>query len=406
MVHQKRIDMLAAKLAVRLPFIATLFSGMKRSIEPVGTACVKGMHVKFDPDFMDRRGDEELLFVCAHEALHTAFLHSYRVGGRDPGVWNKAADAVINRELVSTGMAMPKYTQADIDADPMSAALMGVKVGDKLGVLEPWVTADMETETVYQKMMEEQEKDKKKQDGKGQPGPGKPDPKGGWGESGDLEADDGAEGTEDSEAEVKVMVAQAARTAFASGDKSEMIQRILGAVKQSDIDWKEETRSMLSDSSRDDYSYRRFSRRFLWQDTYLPSMYSEELGVLGVGIDTSGSMTENQLAQIQAELRMIIEDCAPSKTIVVYCDSRINRTDVFMKGEELSLQMCGGGGTDMRKITNYFEGVEDRLAGVIIFSDLETPFPTIEPPYQLLWGAVGASRNARAPVGRTVEVRV
>ena len=383
-MHQQRIDLMASKLAVRLPFIATIFSGMKRSIESVGTACVKGTHVKFDPDFMDKRDDEELLFICAHEALHTAFLHSYRLGGRDPALWNMAADAVINRELISTGMVMPKYAKGEA----------GGKEGEKLGVLLPWVTAEMETETVYQRLLQEQEEK------------GGESKNGGWGDSGDLEADDGADGTEDSEAEVKVMVAQAARTAFASGDKSAMIQRILGAVKQSDNDWKEETRSMLSDSSRDDYSYRRFSRRFIGDGLYLPSLYSESLGVLGVGIDTSGSMTERQLSVIQAELRTIIEDCAPSKVIVVYCDSKINRVDTFAAGEELNLQMCGGGGTDMRKITSYFDGVEERLAGVIIFSDLETPFPAVEPDYQLLWGAVGASRNARAPVGRTVEVRV
>lgn len=385
MTHQQRIDIMAAKLAVRLPFIATIFSGMTRSIAPVGTACVKGMNVRFDPDFMDRRSDEELLFVCAHEALHTAFMHSYRVGDRDPALWNVAADAVINLELVSSGLSMPVLNGTDVNAG------MGDKVGGHLGVLLPWVTEDMDTETVYRWLMQDS------------PAAGG---KGGWGDSGDLEADDGAAGTEDSEAEVKVMVSQAARTAFAAGDKSAMIQRILGVVKQSAVDWKDELRSMLSGASRDDYSYRRFNRRFIGGGVYLPALHSESLGILGVGVDTSGSMTERQLSQIQAELRTIIEDCAPEKTIVVYCDSGINKVDTFLAGEELSLQMHGGGGTDMRKITDYFGGVDERLAGVVIFSDLETPFPTVEPEYQLLWGAVSARSGTRAPVGRTVEVRV
>lgn len=381
MTHQHRLDTASAKLAVRLPFIATLFSGMKRTIdETVGSACVKGMHVRFAPAFLDVLGDEELMFVCAHESLHTAFLHSYRIGGRVGDVWNEAADAVINLALSLTNLSMPK--QPD---------------GTPLGVMLPWVTHEMDTETVYQHLMKE------KKDGGGK---GKPDPKGGWGQTGDLEAADGAEGTEDSEAEVKVMVSQAARTAFASGDKSELMQRILGVVKQSEIDWKDELRSMLTDASRNDYSYRRYSRRFIGQGLYLPSLYSEDLGTLGVGIDTSGSMTDEQLAQIQAEMRTIIEDCVPSCTIVVYCDLNINRVEHFFKGEELKLTMCGGGGTDMRKITNYFDAVETPLAGVIIFTDLYTPFPEHEPVYPLLWGAVGASKDAMPPVGRKIEVRV
>lgn len=387
MSHQQRIDTTAAKLAVRLPFIATLFSGMKRTIDDdIPTAGVKGMHVRFNPDFMDSLGDEELLFVCAHEALHTAFLHSYRIGERDHELWNTAADAVINRELKATGLTMPTYTKANLPP--------GGKVGDIRGVLFPWVTLEMDTETVYKRLMEQAEES------------GKPQGKGGWGGSGDLEADDGAEGTEDSEAEVRVLVSQAARTAFASGDKSALIQTILGVVKQSNVDWRDELRTMLTDPARNDYSYRRFSRRFIGQGLYLPSLYSEDLGVLGVGIDTSGSMTQAQLNQIQAELRVIIEDCSPEKTIVVYCDSRINSTATFNKGDELVLKMQGGGGTDMRKITSYFEDSEERLAGVVIFSDLETPFPTQEPSYPLLWGAVGAMQGAYAPVGRTVEIRV
>lgn len=401
MNHQQRIELTASKLAVRLPFIATLFSGMKREIAHVGTACVKGMHVKFDPDFMDCRDNEELLFVAAHEALHPAFLHSYRLDGRDPELWNVAGDAVINLELAAAGLIMPKWNEKDFDRYP--EARKEYKVGDKMGVLLPWVKPEMDTETVYKRLLQEREQEKK--EGKGGKGD-KDGRKGGWGNQGDLEQADGSEETADSEAEVKVLVSQAARTAFASGDKSELIKKIIGVVKQADVDWKEEMRAMLQDSSRDDYSYRRFSKRFICQDLYMPSLYSECMGTLGVGVDTSGSMTQRQLDQIQAELRVIVEDCAPQRVIVVYCDSRINSVETFEKGDELVLKMQGGGGTDMRKIIDYFSGVEERLAGVVIFSDLYTPFPKDEPEYPLLWGAVGAERGAQAPVGKTVEVRV
>lgn len=415
---KRRVDIAAAKLAIRIPFIATIFSGMRRDVEvDLDTACVRGMHVRFGAKFVGTLNDEELIFVGAHEAYHTALLHSYRVEDRDPYIWNQAGDAIINAELVEAGLTMPVWDKLKLDAYPESV-LMGKVAGDNFGVLLDWVKPTDNTEEVYQKMMKEQEEKKgKKKKGKGQGTPGKDgDPggdgdeeegdKGGWANKGDLEKDDGKEGTGESEAEVKVLVTQAARTAFASGDKSAMIKRILGVVAQSEIDWKDETRSMLADPARNDYSYRRFSRRFISQGVYLPSLYSEEMGVLGVGIDTSGSMTAQQLAQIQAELRTIIEDCAPSRVIVVYCDSSINRVDVFNKGEELELEMCGGGGTDMRLIVNYFDECEEKLAGVIIFTDLETPFPTQEPDYPFLWGAVGARRGIKAPVGRVVEVRV
>ena len=415
---ERRVNIAAAQLAIRIPFIATLFSGMRREIDPeVPTACVRGMHVRFGPKFVGTLTAEELVFVAAHEAYHTALLHSYRVEDRDPWLWNHAGDAVINAELILAGLTFPRYDKLKLNAYP-EAAQMGAKVGDPYGVLLDWVKPEANSEEVYQKLLKEEEgksKKKGKPKGGGQPckdgepgeGDGDPDdPRGGWGNKGDLEKDDGKEGNGESEAEVKVLVTQAARTAFASGDKSAMIKRILGVVGQSEIDWKDETRSMLADPARNDYSYRRFSKRFLYSGTYLPSLFSEEMGVLGVGIDTSGSMTARQLAQIQAEMRVIIEDCAPSKVIVVYCDAAINRVDTFNKGEELVLEMCGGGGTDMRLITKYFDECGEKLAGVIIFSDLETPFPKNEPDYPFLWGAVGARAGVKAPVGRVVEVRV
>jgi len=44
--------------------------------------------------------EEEWRFVLAHEMLHAALRHGDRVGGRDPYLWNVAADYVINGWLV------------------------------------------------------------------------------------------------------------------------------------------------------------------------------------------------------------------------------------------------------------------------------------------------------------------
>ena len=50
----------------------------------------------------------EWRFVMAHEMLHAALRHGERVGGRDPYLWNVAADLVINGWLLEMGVgAMP-----------------------------------------------------------------------------------------------------------------------------------------------------------------------------------------------------------------------------------------------------------------------------------------------------------
>jgi predicted metal-dependent peptidase len=46
----------------------------------------------------------EWRFVMAHEMLHAALRHGERVGGRDPYLWNVAADLVINGWLLEMGV--------------------------------------------------------------------------------------------------------------------------------------------------------------------------------------------------------------------------------------------------------------------------------------------------------------
>ena len=94
----------------------------------------------------------EWRFVMAHEMLHAALRHGERVGGRDPYLWNVAADLVINGWLLEMGVgSMPDGALHDPVLKGMSAeevydrittdlrryrklaTLRGVGLGDVLG---------------------------------------------------------------------------------------------------------------------------------------------------------------------------------------------------------------------------------------------------------------------------------
>ncbi|MFI5728605.1 hypothetical protein ACIA49_00695 [Kribbella sp. NPDC051587] len=64
----------------------------------------------------------EWRFVMAHEMLHAALRHGERVGGRDPYLWNIAADLVINGWLLEMGVGtMPDGALHDPVLKGMSA---------------------------------------------------------------------------------------------------------------------------------------------------------------------------------------------------------------------------------------------------------------------------------------------
>lgn len=59
----------------------------------------------FNPTF--HFSDAEWLFVYAHELLHVALFHHSRARGRDPLLWNFAADFVVNAWLLEMGVGSP-----------------------------------------------------------------------------------------------------------------------------------------------------------------------------------------------------------------------------------------------------------------------------------------------------------
>ncbi|WP_350277737.1 hypothetical protein [Kribbella sp. HUAS MG21] len=78
---------------------------------------------------LTRLTQSEWRFVMAHEMLHAALRHAERVGGRDPYLWNVAADLVINGWLLEMGVGtMPDGALHD----PVLKGLSAEEVYDRI----------------------------------------------------------------------------------------------------------------------------------------------------------------------------------------------------------------------------------------------------------------------------------
>lgn len=312
-IHENRLSIAYSKLSLREPFIAAVMTRIKREIsDEVPTAATDGTRVIYNPDFMDKCSDEELFGLALHESLHIILMHMWRRGERDPKLWNFANDAIINAYIRSKQYQLPEG---------------GVFVG--------WVRDSMDSEYVYKRMQKDQDEDQQ-QSGSG----------GGGGEEGDSDAQAGGfDGTGDlmdapSDAtmtDLEATIQASAEMAKACGQGSALIDNILKGTGKSRVDWRNEMRAMLTSASNDDYTYRRPSRRFIAQGTYLPSLYSEGLGPVLIAIDSSASMSERELCQIASETQQIFEDLNPAFVRVVYCDTQIQRSQDFQQGDDVEL---------------------------------------------------------------------
>lgn len=385
-----RLETAYSKLGLREPFIAAVMTRIKREVSnEVSTAATDGTRVIYNPDFIEKQNNEELFGLVLHESMHVILMHMWRRDGRDPDLWNYANDAIINAYIRKRGYSLPDG-----------------------GVFVSWVQDSHSSEYVYRKLKQEQDKQdnnsgsagKGEGEGEGSGGDGKPKPQraGGFDGKGDL-IDAPNEATKN---DLEATIMASAEMAKACGDNSGLVNSILKRAGKSSVDWRTELRAMLTASSSSDYSYRRPSRRFIAQGLYMPSLYNEGLGPVVIAVDSSASMTQQELSQIAEETQQIIEDLRPEFVRVVYCDTSIKNTQDFQQGDDIDLECVGGGGTSFKPVFDYVSMEMPNAVGVVYFTDMEGNLEECtEPHCPVIWANTGKQVN-QVPFGVVTDVRL
>lgn len=128
------IEQIKKKVLLKYPFFARALPGVKIiESDKISTLCTDGGSIFYNAEFLEGLDSSQQMFAFAHEICHIAFNHILRAENRDRQTWNIATDAVINQILKKDGLKMPGE---GIDFD--------------------WAK-DMDAESVYQKLIEEQE---------------------------------------------------------------------------------------------------------------------------------------------------------------------------------------------------------------------------------------------------------
>ncbi|MBS0454015.1 MAG: hypothetical protein JSS14_22155 [Proteobacteria bacterium] len=326
------------------------------------TLAVNGKEVFYDPDFILTLTAPLAKAALAHEVMHCVFEHIGRRGERNPMKWNKAGDYVINQVLKDSGFELGE------------------------GWLFEPAFNNMTADHIYNLLDDDQ-------DG------------GGGGGSGDPLCDimDGDPGDmAQQEVEWKVATVQAAQAAKMQGNLPASMKRFVEDLTAPQVNWREQLQRFVTQISKNDYSWMRPNKRFLERGFYLPTLYSESMGTMFIGIDTSGSIDQPTLNAFGAEIKAIHAAVRPERLVVAYCDAAINHVDEFGPNDELHFDMHGGGGTDMRKLFEYVEENALNPECMAVLTDLYTPFPDhIDHP--TLWVA---TTDGTAPVGETIRIKV
>jgi len=366
-----------AKMLLTQVFFATLVMSTPMVVDTtLPTAATDMLTIFYNPAFIEGLTLPQVMFVLAHEVMHIVFKHGLRRGSRNPQLWNIACDYAINLILHEAGFEVIQGCLFDPRFKGMSA------------------------EQVYDMLKQEMDKEnkKRKQNGEGKAGPGDlHQDTSGMGEDVREPANIDAEARAKAEQQIQQKVAQAANMARMAGKMPAGVARLVDEILNPTVPWQDLLREYMTRVTKDNESWSRRNRRFT--DVYLPSRHSQRMGEIVVIGDTSGSITNQELARIASEVAAISEAVNPERIRLVWADTEVAGEQEFEAGDIIKADPKGGGGTDMRVPLQHIDQYQPEIA--VLVTDGYTPWPNVEPEYPLI---VVCTTKVDVPIGQVVRI--
>jgi len=163
-------------------------------------------------------------------------------------------------------------------------------------------------------------------------------------------------------------------------------------------------RAVAEVSGAVDYSYRRPSRRAaVAGDVVLPAL-RRPVPEVAVVCDTSGSMTEDLLAEALAEVEGLMRALGMARQVrVLACDTAVGPAQRVNSARQV--QLVGGGGTNMGTGIAAAAALRPRPAVTVVLTDGYTPWPARAPKgMRVVIGLLGSGAPDAPAWARSVRV--
>lgn len=396
-----------ANLILDQPFFGALALRIKTKEDATcKTMWTDGSTGGYNPEYINGLPMEELKAAMCIQLLRLAAQHHCRRGERQQGTWDRAGEFTVTPILKNAKndkgkniFSLPKdalYSQQYDNKEAEAVYTMLKEIEDK---------SQPPQSQPQQQPGPGQGSGKGKGKGKPQPGndpgQGPPQPSPAGGEVRDIPGQDGQAATdaqkEQGKQDWKIAAQQAAQAAKSCGNLPGDVLRLVEDLLEPQVDWKEALRQFVDRISRNDYSWRRPNSRYMSQGVILPTLYNQELPPLVIGVDTSGSINQDELKQFAGEIDDILNQY-PTTLTVIYCDTSVAGVETFTAEDRpIRLEAKGGGGTKFAPVFEHVKSFDDPPACLVYLTDMECrkkDFGT-EPDYPVLW--VNTGNRAEAP---------
>lgn len=360
--------------------------------------------VYYNKKFIDSVSDNDLLFIFYHEILHLVFQHFWRIQGRNPYVWNLAADLKINYclsyvpdlRVPESAVTVFNFENKIDDVESKTTEQIYdelIKTFPMIQNIEVSIGADG---TIKIKGLQEKQASKLTNQIK---------------EILERSIYDIVEGIKemkegkvDSNKCLKDWIGRVeAAKSIKKGNFSTGMEREFKALDYPEIPWSRVLRQRFLKTQLT-RNWKRISKRYL--PDYFPGLVKRKNLKAICAIDTSGSMTDEDLTKAISEIYSLAGSFKTFNFGIVFNDLKVwDYVEVTDKNKSRirNLKPKGGGGTDFRPVFELIkEKFKDKIDSLIFFTDGYGDFPKTKPSYSTYW--VTRSSDVEWPFGTVLRL--
>jgi predicted metal-dependent peptidase len=382
----------------------------------------------FNRRWVNHYRKKDAIFSMAHEVMHLVQrFFDRKPPGANHMLWNLAADYVLEVNLIDMGFEQSKNS---LRKTTPTVQAMVREVGETVPAVYRHLLEEMDDQTdckackaEAKKLKEQSEKNKK--EGQRQnaemngnepdEGEGESDSEGDSGESSAGGPGDGPEHTCGKQGAPCCSGSLSDTGEMDPGEQQKWTEIVVGAkihaeakgnmpaglgssideLTKSKVRWQDHLKAAATRLfGRDRYSYRRRNRRGHFGAIALPGHTPDGKTAIA-GIDTSNSMSPDEVRQCLSEFSAIMKACGCDKMWLILHDSRVFYSGWVKEADLTKLKMARGGTshsevfacldrTHPNEDFNIPKDEEVKLA--ILFTDLGTDFPSTPPSFDVIWG--------------------
>ena len=298
----------------------------------------------FNEKFWDTLTGKERAFLLLHETLHIFLQHGSRMVDKayHGGLWNVATDYHINYVL----SGMYKDSSGTIKTNQRYTEYLHFIKG---GLFDNRFVG-MSSDEIYDLLLSEADGDPDKavEDATGEKG--KP-----YDSVYATEAISAAQETENSQSAIAAVQNAEMIGESGIGENELGISRIFKNLAQHKVKWQDILSETIRSSVKIRETYSRVSRKS--RGGVIFPTYTGNSVNLVLGIDTSGSVSDEQLTNFVSEVRGIMHSFDSYTVEIISCDTVVYRIGEYTQDTSFDSidwsKMSGGGGTRMKSMVDY-----------------------------------------------------